>query len=175
MRTPRLVNITEQFVFWDTRICLSLNRINNRRFIQRFFGAVSRLGDGVLWYGLMVAMALFGKWAPAFHMFAAGVVGVLLYKALKGVTSRPRPCTIRADIHRTTEPLDQFSFPSGHTLHAVSFTLIAINYFPMLAWILIPFATLVAMSRVILGLHYPSDVAAGALLGYVTAGALLMF
>jgi undecaprenyl-diphosphatase len=108
-------------------------------------------------------------------MFAAGVAGVLVYKALKGVTSRPRPCTIRADILRTTEPLDQFSFPSGHTLHAVSFTLIAIAYFPVLAWVLIPFAFLVAMSRVILGLHYPSDVAVGALLGYGVSGALLMF
>jgi undecaprenyl-diphosphatase len=175
MRTPKLMNIAEQFVFWDTRVCLSLNRINHRRFIQLFFGTVSRLGDGMIWYGLMIAMAMFGKWIPAIHMFAAGVAGVLLYKALKGVTSRPRPCTIRADILRTTEPLDQFSFPSGHTLHAVSFTLIAIAYFPVLAWVLIPFAFLVAMSRVILGLHYPSDVAVGALLGYGVSGALLMF
>ena len=62
-------------------------------------------------------------------------------------------------------PLDEYSFPSGHTLHAVSFTIIAVYHYPALAWLLLPFAVLVALSRVVLGLHYPSDVLAGALLG----------
>jgi undecaprenyl-diphosphatase len=65
--------------------------------------------------------------------------------------------------------LDLYSFPSGHTLHAVSFTILAVASFPGLAWLCVPFATLVAMSRVVLGLHYPSDVAAGALLGAALA------
>ena len=65
--------------------------------------------------------------------------------------------------------MDLYSFPSGHTLHAVAFTLVALTYYPHLAWLLIPFASLVAMSRVILGLHYPSDVFAGALIGALLA------
>ena len=62
-------------------------------------------------------------------------------------------------------PLDEFSFPSGHTLHAVSFGIVAAGWFPVLALPLALFAVLVAMSRVVLGLHYPSDVLAGAALG----------
>ena len=70
-------------------------------------------------------------------------------------------------------PLDRYSFPSGHTLHAVSFTVLATAYFPALGWVLVPFASLVAASRVVLGLHYPTDVLAGALLGTMLAGGAL--
>jgi undecaprenyl-diphosphatase len=68
-----------------------------------------------------------------------------------------------------TRALDRYSFPSGHTLHAVSFTILAVHSFPELAWLLVPFAALIAASRVVLGLHYPSDVAAGALIGAALA------
>jgi undecaprenyl-diphosphatase len=62
-------------------------------------------------------------------------------------------------------PLDRYSFPSGHTLHAVMFTALVVPSVPELAIVLIPFTMLVAASRVVLGLHYPSDVLAGAALG----------
>jgi undecaprenyl-diphosphatase len=65
--------------------------------------------------------------------------------------------------------LDQFSFPSGHTMHAVGFSIVALSYHPELFWLLVPFAALVALSRPILGLHYPSDVVAGAALGALIA------
>jgi undecaprenyl-diphosphatase len=68
-------------------------------------------------------------------------------------------------------PLDHFSFPSGHTLHAMAFSLVALFYYPHLAWLLLPFTLLVALSRVVLGLHYPSDVMAGAALGVLIAEA----
>jgi undecaprenyl-diphosphatase len=61
--------------------------------------------------------------------------------------------------------LDRYSFPSGHTLHAVALTLVVTTTYPAFAWILVPFTLLVATSRVVLGLHYPTDVVAGAGLG----------
>jgi undecaprenyl-diphosphatase len=75
-------------------------------------------------------------------------------------------------------PLDEFSFPSGHTLHAVSFTIVALGWFPLLAPLLVPFTALVAASRVVLGLHYPSDVIAaigiGGMLGGISLSAASM-
>jgi undecaprenyl-diphosphatase len=62
-------------------------------------------------------------------------------------------------------PLDEFSFPSGHTLQAVSFTIVALAWYPHLAPLLLGFTTLIGASRVILGLHYPSDVLAAILIG----------
>jgi undecaprenyl-diphosphatase len=62
-------------------------------------------------------------------------------------------------------PLDRFSFPSGHTLHAVSFSTVALFYYPQLGWLLVPFTLLVAASRIVLGLHYPSDVLVASVIG----------
>jgi undecaprenyl-diphosphatase len=78
---------------------------------------------------------------------------------------RPRPYEVHQDIWLTGRPLDRFSFPSGHTLHAVAFCSVGLTYYPELAWLLLPFTLMVGMSRVILGLHYPSDVIAGAAIG----------
>jgi undecaprenyl-diphosphatase len=102
---------------------------------------------------------------PAVHMGLAGLTGTLIYKWLKGKTLRPRPYEVHQDIWLTGRPLDRFSFPSGHTLHAVAFCSVGLTYYPELAWLLLPFTLMVGMSRVILGLHYPSDVIAGAAIG----------
>jgi undecaprenyl-diphosphatase len=98
-------------------------------------------------------------------MIVAGFTGTIIYKWLKARTLRPRPFNVHQQISLRSIPLDQFSFPSGHTLHAVIFTLVAIHYYPMLSLGLIPFTILIGLSRPILGLHYPSDVLVGALIG----------
>jgi undecaprenyl-diphosphatase len=153
--------------------CLRLNRgCQQRRLVRDLFAAVSKLGDGVFWYLLIVVLpAIYGERAalPSLRMAIAGIVGLLLYKYLKSRLVRERPYISLAGIVPGTPALDRYSFPSGHTLHAVSFTMLAIQSFPELGWLLIPFASLVAASRVVLGLHYPSDVAAGAIVGATLA------
>lgn len=137
---------------------------------------VSRLGDGVFWYGLMLALIAWHGWEalPAvLHMTVAGLAGTLIYKGLKGATERPRPYQVCPTICCLTAPLDRFSFPSGHTLHAVVFSLVTTAYYPALGWLVWPFTALVALSRLVLGLHYVSDVLVGALLGAAVAGLTL--
>lgn len=157
----------------ERRLCLAMNRWGARHALRRFFGIVSRLGDGGFWYTLMAGLALFGGTRgaiAALHMALTGIVAAAMYRGLKRWTRRPRPFRAHYGIVPYVAPLDEFSFPSGHTLHAVSFTLIALAYFPVLAPILVPFTLLVAMSRVVLGLHYPSDVLAATLIGCGLAG-----
>lgn len=139
--------------------------------------AVSRIGDGVFWYALMAVLPLLYGRAGAgasMHMAVAGLVCLLVYRWLKRRTARPRPGGVVADVRTATHVLDEYSFPSGHTLHAVAFTLIAVHHFPPLQLLLVPLCVLIALSRPALGLHYPSDVLAGALLGAGVAGTSFM-
>lgn len=154
----------------DALLCRAASRWGARCAVQRTFGVVSRLGDGWLWYGLITALAIGGGDRgrhAALQMAGTGIVAWLLYRTLKRRTRRPRPFRVHREVIAHAAPLDEFSFPSGHTLHAVSFGIIAAGWFPVLVLPLTLFAVLVAMSRVVLGLHYPSDVLAGAALGAV--------
>lgn len=144
--------------------------------MRNVFVVVSRLGDGPAWYALVLLIPVrYGEAGlkPALIMATTGLVGVALYKVLKHRLVRERPYITFAAIHAGAAPLDRYSFPSGHTLHAVAFTVLATVYFPALSWALVPFASLIAASRVVLGLHYPTDVLAGAMLGTALAGAAL--
>ncbi len=172
MAIPRSASLLQRAVELELAFCLRVTHKCNIYVVQRFFAIISRLGDGVLWYSLMLCLPFVDGWNGlqiALLMVAVGTVNLMLYKVLKRKTSRERPYAANRDIHLGTRPLDQYSFPSGHTLHAVSFSLILIFFYPALTWILIPFTLLVAMSRVILGLHYPTDVLAGATIGLLTA------
>jgi undecaprenyl-diphosphatase len=136
------------------------------------FRLASRLGDGIIWYLLIVLLPiLYGVAAlrPAIVMALTGVLGLTVYTLLKRVFVRERPFITHAAIDLKGAPLDRYSFPSGHTLHAVSFAWQATAHFPELGWVLVPLGALIAGSRVVLGLHYPSDVLAGAAIGAALA------
>jgi undecaprenyl-diphosphatase len=172
MLASRSARIFDRVDAFEHGLCRSLNRGCHRPAVRDLFRIVSRLGDGVFWYVLILLLPVcFGEAGlkPACVMAVTGVVGVALYKCLKHRLVRERPYITFEGIHAGTAPLDRYSFPSGHTLHAVAFTLLATLYFPVLAWVLVPFAALVAASRVVLGLHYPTDVLAGGLIGALLA------
>lgn len=156
----------------DMALCQLCNRANRRRYIARFFALISRLGDGAFWYLLMVLLpfihGMAALWA-SLHMLVTGLACLLVYRFLKKHTGRPRPFLASEAIFRTVPPLDQFSFPSGHTLHAVAFSIVLLTWYPVYFWLVVPFTVLVAGSRLVLGLHYPSDVLAGAVIGGLIA------
>ncbi len=163
----------QQINRWDLELCEFCNRQSRHLSVRNVFRIASRLGDGVFWYVLMIVLLLRhqGEAVPAvIHMLAVGLAGTVIYKLIKTSTLRPRPFSVHPRIIRTGKTLDQFSFPSGHTLHAVAFSIVAVAYYPALIWLVLPFSLLVAASRPVLGLHYPTDVLAGALIGATLAG-----
>src|SRR5260221_892502 len=169
----RLDGTLERIRRCDEWLCVRMNASLRYAAALYFFRAVSWLGNGIFWYALMLALLLQQRsegLLPVVHMIFVGAVGSATYAMVKRSTGRQRPFQIVPSVIAGAAPLDAFSFPSGHTLHAVAFTLVATAHYPTLAWLLVPFSVLVAMSRLILGLHYPSDVLAGAALGALVAG-----
>ncbi len=164
MAGPAATGSWHRFDNAEHALCLRLNRSSRHAPVRRFFAVVSRLGDGVFWYLLLLTFALSGPRGAviAAQMALTGIVGTALYRRLKHRLVRERPFISHAGICLGAAPLDRYSFPSGHTLHAVCFTVLATAHVPGLAPILVPFTLLVAASRVVLGLHYPTDVLAGA-------------
>jgi undecaprenyl-diphosphatase len=170
---------TELFKLMDeaeAAFCLRFNRACTKPGVRPFFALISRLGNGIFWYTLMALLPLYADWEGlwvALHMVVTAVTGVMLYRWLKQHTLRPRPYSRHETICKGAAPLDQYSFPSGHTLHAALFVVMFTHYYPESFWIVAPFGLLVALSRVVLGLHYPTDVIAGAALGMSIAYASL--
>jgi undecaprenyl-diphosphatase len=161
-------SLLSRFDAAEYRLCRRLNRGVENTGARLYFKAASRLGDGVIWYALMIALPfIYGDEGlkVSLVMLATSAVGLAVYKILKRTFVRERPFIRHAGISLAGAPLDRYSFPSGHTLHVVAFTWQACAAFPELAVALVLLALSIAASRVVLGLHYPTDVLVGALLG----------
>jgi undecaprenyl-diphosphatase len=84
---------------------------------------------------------------------------------LKNSFKRNRPQAALKNFHSLVTPSDKFSFPSGHTSAAFMVTIITGFFMPALLLPLLLWATLVGLSRVVLGVHFPTDTLIGMILG----------
>lgn len=163
-----MTNLLHRLNRREIPICLFFNKINQKKLTSLFFSTISRLGDGIFWYAIMLSLPLIygesGIYSAA-HMSIVGLIALFIYKWMKTSTQRVRPYHFNKNICQNVAALDQFSFPSGHTMHAVSFSIILLSYYPEWAVLVLPFTLLVALSRLVLGLHYPSDVLIGIAIG----------
>lgn len=178
--TPQLAGFPHfaQLDRWEAGLCCRLNGLARVDAVRAYFALASRLGDGIAWYGLLLALPLVvggDAIGPAAHMAATALVAVLVYKLVKHALGRERPYAAHRAVRALVPALDRYSFPSGHTMHAVMFSVMLAHYYPALLVLVLPFAASVALSRVVLGLHYPTDVLAGAALGAALAEGSLAF
>lgn len=153
----------------DHGLMRRVNRWSAPRWIRLWMVAATRGGDGWLWYASLIAVMIFGG-SPRF--FAAGAaalsvaIGIGLFIWLKRFTGRKRPCHIEPHCWATLLPPDQFSFPSGHTITAFAMASSLATFYPEIAPVLYFCSISIAASRILLGMHFLSDVAVGAGLGY---------
>jgi undecaprenyl-diphosphatase len=148
-----------------------MHRANNwvaPRWVRLYVLGATRGGDGWLWYAMGLAILLFGGEQRFAALGAAGlssVLSILLFLWLKRLTGRRRPCQIERHCWATLLPPDQFSFPSGHTMTAFAVAVPLALFYPNLTVGLFFCALSIATSRILLGMHFLSDVLAGALIG----------
>jgi len=161
----------------EVRLCRPVNAIAQTIPVCSYFRFVSRIGDWPLWVALLLVLPLiYGReaWISVAHMAVTSLAGILIYKALKLSLLRERPFASHRDVHLLSRPMDRYSFPSGHALHATSFMVMLAAFVPPVMWLMLPLAVSIALSRVVLGLHYPSDVLAGAMIGFALARVSLL-
>jgi undecaprenyl-diphosphatase len=152
----------------DHRLMRRVNRWSAPMWIRMWMLAATRGGDGWLYYGLAVALLLVGDHDRFRAVGSAGIAvgcGIFLFLWLKRLAGRRRPCQLEPHCWATLLPPDQFSFPSGHTITAFAVALSAGQFYPSLMPLLLFAAVSIGTSRIILGMHFLSDVVAGACLG----------
>lgn len=164
----RTFPVFERLDLLEWQICHRWAMLCRYRPLLAVLRVVSRLGDWPAWTVLILCQPLIHGalgWPLMLQFTATAGAGILFYRLIKTRLCRERPFITFTAIPCTMPPMDRYSFPSGHTLHAVSFCTLTAATSPWLLVVVAPLTLLIAVSRVGLGLHYLSDVAAGALLG----------
>lgn len=152
----------------DYVVMRRINRSRPPRWIRWWMIGATRGGDGWLWALLgVLLLCRFDRldYIATASASSAIVAGILLFRFLKRRIARPRPCALEPCSWTTLAPPDQFSFPSGHSITAFAFSVPVSLCFPALSLPLLFLACSVALSRIVLGMHFLSDVIAGVLIG----------
>ncbi|TKB51152.1 phosphatase PAP2 family protein [Ferrimonas sediminicola] len=157
---------------WDRHCFLILNRAADRPLCQQAARQLSRSGDGA-GYALFATVAAVAdpRQGPLLFelLLMAYAIELPLYWLLKTRLRRARPCQAVAGCRALVDPHDTFSLPSGHSAAAFLFATLLCWYIPGLGWGCFLWSSGVAWARVVLGVHYPGDVVAGASLGTLAA------
>jgi undecaprenyl-diphosphatase len=152
----------------DHRVMRQINRWRAPRWMRIWMLWSTRLGDGWIWYSIGITVLLFGG-DMRFMAFAASATAqaatFVLFGAMKKASKRKRPCHLEAHCWAHVLPPDQFSFPSGHAMSAFAIAIPLCIFYPQWQAALLVLSVSIAISRVILGMHFVSDVVVGSLLG----------
>ena len=165
----------KQLLVLDARLSAQL-RVAERPGLLRTCAAVlAHSGDSWFWWAGLALLWWLGNafWRPWALTVLLSIIGLaVIVLAIKFTIRRRRPEGEWGGMYRSTDP---HSFPSGHAARAILIGMLAIGLGPVwLAIFLCIWAPLVALARVAMGLHYLSDVVAGALLGAIAAGIVLL-
>jgi undecaprenyl-diphosphatase len=160
--------VSELWLKADFGLMRRVNRWRAPRWLRMWMVAATHVGDGWLWWSVGLMVALYGgpqRFAAILASALAIATGIALFVNLKRGIGRRRPCAIEPHCWSTLLPPDQFSFPSGHTITAFAAAVSLATFYPMMLPGLLFCAASIAVSRILLGMHFLTDVLAGAAIG----------
>lgn len=173
LNTPKVrypaVDLFDSLRQIDVSIFRSLNQAGSNEFLDGLMILLTILGIGYVIVLVSVPLWIKGKREAAFDLVVLVVVVTVVTEAIKLLIDRPRPFEELANVHNIVSASGP-AFPSAHASRAFAVaTLVSLNSRRLWGYIAFIVATLIALSRVYLGVHWPSDILAGALLGLVLA------
>ncbi|MEW6195307.1 MAG: phosphatase PAP2 family protein [Bacteroidota bacterium] len=166
----------------DITIFYFINGTLSNSLFDKFFVFITDVKNWYLTYLILLLISFFkggriGKIASIFVLFLIIISDQLSSFVLKDFFARIRPCNVLPDVNILVSCTESFSFPSSHAVNNFAVAVFFAKLFPKLKWILYSSAFLIALSRPYCGVHYPSDIVGGAiigsLLGYLFAIAAL--
>lgn len=157
---------------FDQKLFAKLFTQNPRGDVIALASVLSRSGEGVL--HLLTPVVVWQLGLPGIEplialLLLSFTLERCLHWSLKNTLKRPRPQNAGMNVNSLSEPPNRFSFPSGHSSRAFLLTTVVLIVYGAPALVMYCWAAGVALSRVILGVHYPGDILAGAIVGSATA------
>lgn len=152
----------------DHKLMRKVNKWPAPKWVRRSAIVATRAGDGWLWYVCGLIVLLLGgpeRFAAIAAAGSAAITGIGIFVSLKSLSGRKRPCEFEPHCWAQLLPPDRFSFPSGHTITAFAVAVTLGAFYPVFLGALLFCALAIAASRILLGMHFLSDVLVGMLAG----------